>query len=139
MYVTVLGDSIAKGYSGDESVAIEPYSSLAMEQMADEEDFQYEIMNYARNGLDSAGMIDRILADEEVRKNVGRSDVIFITVGSNDLLNECKSAVQEILDTDTKFKSAGRGAESTAGIRDGQSASCPQDHRSAGTVGLSVV
>lgn len=107
VYVTVLGDSIAKGYSGDESVAIEPYSSLAMEQMADEEDFQYEIMNYARNGLDSAGMIDRILEDEEVRKNVGRSDVIFITVGSNDLLNECKSAVQEILDTDTKFKSAG--------------------------------
>ena len=77
MYVTVLGDSIAKGYSGDESVAIEPYSSLAMEQMADEEDFQYEIMNYARNGLDSAGMIDRILADEESAQNVGRSDVIF--------------------------------------------------------------
>ena len=39
VYVTVLGDSIAKGYSGDENVVIEPYSSLAMRQMAAEEDF----------------------------------------------------------------------------------------------------
>ena len=119
VYVTVLGDSIAKGYSGDENVVIEPYSSLAMRQMAAEEDFQYEITNYARNGLDSAGMNDKILTDEEVCDSVGRSDVIFITVGSNDLLNECKSAVQEILDTDTKFKSAGEALkalrESAAG------------------------
>ena len=119
VYVTVLGDSIAKGYSGDENVVIEPYSSLAMRQMAAEEDFQYEITNYARNGLDSAGMNDKILTDEEVCDSVSRSDVIFITVGSNDLLNECKSAVQEILDTDTKFKSAGEALkalrESAAG------------------------
>ena len=59
VYVTVLGDSIAKGYSGDESAAIEPYSSLAMRQMAAEEEFQYEITNYARNGLDSAGYLLR--------------------------------------------------------------------------------
>ncbi len=119
VYVTVLGDSIAKGYSGDESVVIEPYSSLAMEEMAAEEDFQYEIANYARNGLDSAGMNDKILTDEEVCDSVGRSDIIFITVGSNDLLNRCKSAVQEILDTDTKFRSAGEALkalrESAAG------------------------
>ena len=97
VYVTVLGDSIAKGYSGDESAAIEPYSSLAMRQMAAEEEFQYEITNYARNGLDSAGMNDKILTDAEVCDSISRSDIIFITVGSNDLLNECKSAVQEIL------------------------------------------
>ena len=107
VYVTVLGDSIAKGYSGDESAAIEPYSSLAMRQMAAEEEFQYEITNYARNGLDSAGMNDKILTDAEVCDSISRSDIIFITVGSNDLLNECKSAVQEILDTDTEFRSAG--------------------------------
>ena len=107
VHVTVLGDSIAKGYSDDENVVIEPYSSLAMKQMAAKEDFQYEIANYARNGLDSEGMNDKILSDEEVCDSVNRSDIIFVTVGSNDLLNECKSAVQEILDTDTKFKSAG--------------------------------
>ena len=71
VYVTVLGDSIAKGYSGDENVVIEPYSSLAMRQMAAEEEFQYEITNYARNGLDSAGMNDKILTDAEVCDSVG--------------------------------------------------------------------
>ena len=119
VHVTVLGDSIAKGYSDDENVVIEPYSSLAMKQMAAKEDFQYEIANYARNGLDSEGMNDKILSDEEVCDSVNRSDIIFVTVGSNDLLNECKSAVQEILDTDTKFKSAGEALkvlrESVAG------------------------
>src|SRR5699024_379192 len=107
VYVTVLGDSIAKGYSGDEDVIIEPYSDIAMRQMAEEAGFQYEIASYAKNGLATAGMNKKILTDETVCGSVARSDVIFITVGSNDLLNECKSVVQEILDTDTKFKSAG--------------------------------
>lgn len=106
VYVTVLGDSIAKGYSGDEDVIIEPYSDIAMRQMAEEAGFQYEIASYAKNGLATAGMNKKILTDETVCGSVARSDVIFITVGSNDLLNECKSVVQEILDTDTKFESA---------------------------------
>lgn len=106
VYATALGDSIAKGYSEDEGVVIEPYSSLALEQMASEEGFRYELVNYAKNGLDSEGMNTKILTNEQVRGSVTGSDVIFITVGSNDLLNECKRVVQEILDTDTKFKSA---------------------------------
>lgn len=106
VYATALGDSIARGYSGDKSVVIEPYSSIAMKQMASEEGFRYELVNYAKNGLDSEGMNTKILTDEQVCDSVACSDVIFITIGSNDLLNECKRAVQEILDTDTKFKSA---------------------------------
>ena len=35
-----------------------------------------------------------------------KSNLILITIGSNDLLNECKRAVQEILKTDAKFRSA---------------------------------
>ena len=41
-----------------------------------------------------------------MQTNLAKADVIFITIGSNDLLNECKRVVQEILKTDTKFKSA---------------------------------
>ena len=104
--VTILGDSIAKGYSGDKEVTIEPYGNLVMEELAERGGFSYEITSYAKNGLDSAGMNSKILTDEEVCGNIADSDVIFITVGSNDLLNECKSVVQEILNTDTKFKSA---------------------------------
>jgi len=46
------------------------------------------------------------LSKQDVQTNLAKADVIFITIGSNDLLNECKRVVQEILKTDTKFKSA---------------------------------
>ena len=106
IYATVLGDSIAKGYSGEGEADLVPYGSLAMDEIAGREACEYEIENFAKNGLDSAGMNEKILTREEVRDSLGKSDVIFITVGSNDLLNECKRVVQEILNTDTKFKSA---------------------------------
>lgn len=106
MYAAVLGDSIAKGYSGEGGGDLVPYGSLAMEEIADRENCRYEIENFARNGLDSAGMNEKILPQEKVRKSLRRADVIFITVGSNDLLNECRHSVQEILGTDTEFKSA---------------------------------
>lgn len=104
--VTVLGDSIAKGYSGDKSVHIECYGNLAAEQIASQNRCSYVVENYAKNGLDSTGMNEKILTKEEVAESLQDADVIFITVGSNDLLNECKRVVQEILNTDTKFKSA---------------------------------
>lgn len=106
LYATVLGDSIAKGYSGESEADLVPYGSLAMEEISVGEGRPYEIVNYARNGLDSSGMNEKILTKEEVRDSLAKSDIIFITVGSNDLLNECKRMVQEILNTDTKFKSA---------------------------------
>lgn len=106
LYVTVLGDSIAKGYSGDKSVHVECYGNLAAEQIASQNRSLYIVENYAKNGLDSADMNEKILTKEEVTVSLENADVIFITVGSNDLLNECKRVVQEILNTDTKFKSA---------------------------------
>lgn len=106
LYVTVLGDSIAKGYSGDKSVHVECYGNLAAEQIASQNRSPYIVENYAKNGLDSADMNEKILTKEEVTVSLENADVIFITVGSNDLLNECKRVVQEILNTDTKFKSA---------------------------------
>lgn len=106
LYVTVLGDSIAKGYSGDKSVHVECYGNLAAEQIASQNRSPYIVENYAKNGLDSADMNEKILTKEEVTASLENADVIFITVGSNDLLDECKRVVQEILNTDTKFKSA---------------------------------
>lgn len=106
LYVAVLGDSIAKGYCADKSVEIVPYAELAAERIAGQEDRLYEVGNFAKNGLDSVRLNAEILEQEEVREGIGRADIIFITVGSNDLLNECKNTVREILDTDTKFKSA---------------------------------
>lgn len=103
----ILGDSIAKGYFSDNSVEIIPYGNLVMEQLGSKTNFVYSLDNFARNGLDSNKMNMVILTDDKVRSSLEMSDVIFITVGSNDLLNECKNAVQEILDTDVKFKGVG--------------------------------
>lgn len=105
-HVTVLGDSIAKGYSGDKTVEIECYGSLAAQKISGEAEIPYSYQNFAKNGLDSSGMNEKILPQKEVQESIASADVIFITLGSNDLLNECKRVVQEILDTDTKFKSA---------------------------------
>lgn len=105
-HVTVLGDSIAKGYSGDKTVEIECYGSLAAQKISGEMGMPYSYQNFAKNGLDSSGMNEKILPQREVQESIASADVIFITLGSNDLINECKRVVQEILDTDTKFKSA---------------------------------
>ena len=106
LHVTVLGDSIAKGYSGDEAVEIECYGSLSAQRIAEEAGEPYSYQNFAKNGLDSAGMNEKILSREDVQESIASADIIFITLGSNDLLNECKSVVQEILNTDKKFRSA---------------------------------
>lgn len=109
--VTVLGDSIAKGYSKDEDVEITSYGTLVMEAIAAENGVQYELRNYGKNGLDSERMNTVILADDEVRRSLASSDVIFITVGSNDLMNEFKNVVREILETDVKFKTVGEAMD----------------------------
>lgn len=105
LQVTILGDSIAKGYSKDKNITIQPYGNLVMEQLAGEGNFTYNIVNYAKNGLDSVKMNSVILTDSQVCESLKTSDVIFITVGSNDLLNTFKKEVQEILQTDRKFRS----------------------------------
>ena len=110
-HVTVLGDSIAKGYSGDKAVDIESYGSIAADKLSGELGMPYSFQNFAKNGLDSAGMNEKILPREDVQESIASADVIFITLGSNDLLNECKRVVQEILNTDTKFKSADEALE----------------------------
>lgn len=106
LYCTILGDSIAKGYSGDKSVWMECYGRIAAKQIASEDGRAYRVANYAKTGLDTEGLNQKILPRKNVKKNLEKADIIFITIGSNDLLNECKHVVQQILNTDTKFKSA---------------------------------
>ena len=102
LYCTVLGDSIAKGYTCDKSW-MENYGSLAAKEIAYSEGCRYIYHNYARTGLDTAGLNEKYLSKQDVQMNLAKADVIFITIGSNDLLNECKRVVQEILKTDTKI------------------------------------
>lgn len=103
LYCTVLGDSIAKGYTCDKSW-MENYGSLAAKEIAYSEGCRYIYHNYARTGLDTAGLNEKYLSKQDVQTNLAKADVIFITIGSNDLLNECKRVVQEILKTVNSLK-----------------------------------
>lgn len=112
VYCTVLGDSIAKGYSGDKSVWIENYGSLVTKKIAYESGYRYNYRNFAKNGLASKELNENVLTKKRVQFSLAKSDLILITIGSNDLLDECKNVVQELLNTDTKFKSADEALKS---------------------------
>lgn len=103
---TVLGDSIAKGYSSDKVNQIDCYGRIVTEQIADENAIYFDYQNYAKNGLDTQGLNEKVLSRDTVKRNLNKSDLIFVTMGSNDLMNEFKKEAQEILNSDTKFRSA---------------------------------
>ena len=70
------------------------------------------------------------------RRILAKADVIFITIGSNDLLNECKRVVQEILKTDTKFKSADEALASLKEFCKEESAACAECDQRVEQLGL---
>ena len=106
VHVVVLGDSIAKGYAGAEQPELCCYGQSVAESLSQGAGRPYLYENYAKNGLATRKFQERILADSQVQESISKADVILITMGSNDLLNEFKKSAQEILNTDTKFRSA---------------------------------
>lgn len=76
--IVVLGDSIAKGYGLDDEEN-QRYSSLVAQKA------QATVENYGINGQKSGELLERIRQgeyDDAIRK----ADVIFLSIGSNDLL-----------------------------------------------------
>lgn len=110
LYCTVLGDSIAKGYSADKDEKIQSYGEIAAEQAAKKAGKECRVSNYAENGLDAGDMNREILSRREVLRDLGQSDLILISIGSNDLLNQYREAAEDILGTG-KFESAGDAGE----------------------------
>ena len=104
--IVVLGDSIAKGYCGANKPELYCYGQTVAEEIAQGAGKSYLYQNYAKNGLATREFNEKVLKGQEVQDSLSGADVILITMGSNDLLNEFKKTAQEILNTDTKFKSA---------------------------------
>lgn len=115
---TALGDSIAKGYSSDKVIKIKSYSRIVTERLAEENEAYFNYMNYAKSGLNTQELNDQILSRDTVKRSLNQSDIILLTMGSNDLLDEFKKEAQEILNTDTKFRSANQAlGELTEGVK----------------------
>ena len=95
--IVVLGDSIAKGYCGANKPELYCYGQTVAEEIAQGAGKSYLYQNYAKNGLATREFNEKVLKGQEVQDSLSGADVILITMGSNDLLNEFKKTAQEIL------------------------------------------
>lgn len=97
-----VGDSIAKGYSCDETV-ITPYPELVSSRLEQDTGKLVELNNIAKNGLSTMRFNASMLETLEVREHLQRADIITVTIGANDLIDEFKRASQEVLGRTERF------------------------------------
>lgn len=114
---TALGDSIPNGYCADSESEIVSYPTLIAKGIQEESLKPVELDAYAKNGLTTVKLNQTILSEEETRQSIQKADVITITIGANDLMNQFKKECQEILENDTKFRTTDEALEALqAGI-----------------------
>lgn len=105
IYFAAFGDSIAKGYAGRGEEDLRSYTQLLADDVSAETGIPAECENFAKNGRDSERLNSEILGTEEVLAALDRADIITLTIGANDLMQEFRRAAQEVLGTDRKFLS----------------------------------
>ena len=106
IYCAAFGDSIAKGYAGKKQEDLQSYPQLVADTVSKETGIPTEYVNYAKNGLTSVRLNSDVLSTEETAASLERADIITLTIGANDLMQEFKLTVREILETDQRFTSA---------------------------------
>lgn len=94
--IVVIGDSIAKGVGSSD-----PETKSFGACLSDK--FQGNLTNLGISGLDSSQLKEK-LQTEKFKKALSKADVIFISIGSNDLLKPFISIVSDGIGADTKNK-----------------------------------
>ena len=105
IYCAAFGDSIAKGYAGKGQEDLRSYTQLLADQVTAEVRIPAECEKFAKNGRDSSQLNAEILSTEEAIAALERADIITLTIGANDLMQEFKKAAQEVLGTERRFLS----------------------------------
>ncbi len=105
IYCVALGDSIAKGYAGKGQEDLRSYTQLIADSVTVEARIPAECEKFAKNGRDSTRLNSEILSTEEALAALERADIITLTIGANDLMQEFKKAAQEVLGTERRFLS----------------------------------
>lgn len=96
--ISVIGDSIAKGYGLDENVR---YSSLFSQQITDatsELGYKLEVANSSTNGITTAQLLEKIKSDDDYKATLDKANVVCISIGGNDLLNFFRKYICTALD-----------------------------------------
>ncbi len=106
LYYTALGDSIPNGYSADDAMQLENYPVLLAEDLQIINQVPVQLMQFTKNGLTTAKLNASFLSQTEVQEALAKSDVITLTIGANDLMNEFKKVSREILGNESVFHTA---------------------------------
>lgn len=98
-----LGDSIPNGYCAAGEPEMVNYPNLLAADLRELGGDCVEFSQFTKNGLSAKKMNRTTLQDEEVLNELETADVITLTIGANDLMNEFKKVAREILNNEKKF------------------------------------
>lgn len=98
-----LGDSIPNGYCAAGEPEMVNYPNLLVSDLQELGGGCVEFSQFTKNGLSAKKMNKTMLQDEEVLSELENADVVTMTIGANDLMNEFKKAAREILNNEKKF------------------------------------
>lgn len=106
LYYTALGDSIPNGYCASGTSELTSYPVLLASDLEAISKRELELSQFTKNGLTTSGLNTQFLSQPEVQACLAKADVITLTIGANDLMNEFKKVSREILDNETPFHTA---------------------------------
>lgn len=98
-----LGDSIPNGYCAAGEPEMVNYPNLLVSDLRGLGGDCVEFSQFTKNGLSAKKMNKTMLQDEEVLSELETADIVTLTVGANDLMNEFKKVAREILNNENKF------------------------------------
>ncbi len=106
IFYTALGDSIPNGYYGAQEPEVTGYPVLLAGDLHKISGREVWMSRYTKNGLTTKKLNATVLQEPEVQELLGQAEVITLTIGSNDLMNEFKKVSREILNNETRFLTA---------------------------------
>ena len=106
IFYVALGDSIPNGYYGKQEPEITGYPVLIAGDLQKVSGRRVHLGKFTKNGLTTKKLNANMLAEPTVQEQIAQADVITLTIGANDLMNEFKKVSREILGNETRFLTA---------------------------------
>lgn len=106
IYYAAFGDSIPNGYCADQEPEIVSYPALIQQDLKEISGQEVCLDSFCKNGLTTKKLNLTILQEPQVQERIEQADLITLTIGANDLLNEFKTVSKEILNNETRFYTA---------------------------------
>lgn len=101
-----LGDSIPNGYYGKQEPEITGYPVLLAGDLQKISGRRVHLGQFTKNGLTTKKLNANMLAEPSIQEQIAQAELITLTIGANDLMNEFKKVSREILGNQTRFATA---------------------------------